>query len=164
MKYKKHTLLATTLLSSAMLFAACGNNDETDEHVPTGNAYEPEQEEAVDDSLTSETPELEFGFRYFKLHIDTPNNEESVIAEYYGDSAITEVIYKNMQEAVDLQGDAAFTLLEQVFEDLHLTQDTSKEEVIKQVTESFNATDYTNFELEIEFEDGETKSYVDSKQ
>ncbi|MFJ8064678.1 YusW family protein [Psychrobacillus sp. NPDC096426] len=161
MKSKKHMILAATLLSSAMLVAACGNNDETVENVSTGAAYEPEQEEVVDDSLTSENPELEFGFRYFNLHIDTPNNKESVIAEYYGDSAITETIYKNMHAAVDLQGDAAFTLLQQVFADLQLTQDTSKEEVITQVTNAFDATDYTNFDLEIEYEDGETKSYVE---
>ena len=124
------------------------------------SAYEPEQEETVDESLTSEKPELEFGFRYFKLHIDTPNNEESVIAEYYGDSAITDAIYKNMHAAADVQGDAAYTLLKQVFAELQLTQDTSKEEVINQVTQAFDATDYTNFELEIEYEDGETKNHT----
>ena len=36
MKHKKHTILATTLLSSAMLLAACGNNDETVENASTG--------------------------------------------------------------------------------------------------------------------------------
>lgn len=163
MKHKKHTILATTLLSSVMLIAACGNNDDTDENVPTGKAYEPEQEEAVDETLTLEDPELKFGFRYFNLHIDTPNNTESVIAEYYGDSAITEVIYKNMQVAADLKGDAAYTLLKQVFADLQLTQDMSKEEVIDQVNKAFDVPDYNNFDLEIEFEDGETKSYVNSK-
>ena len=39
-----------------------------------------------------------------------------------------------MHAAADVQGDAAYTLLEQVFTDLQLTQDTSKEEVINQVT------------------------------
>ena len=36
MKPNKHTILATTLLSSAVLLAACGNNDETIENAATG--------------------------------------------------------------------------------------------------------------------------------
>lgn len=162
MSTKKHITLATTLLASAMLIAACGNNDEPKENGPDGTAFEEEQDEAVDESLTPEDPEIEFGFRSFNLHISTPDNKDAIIAEYYGNSSTAEAIYKNMHAAADVQGDAAYTLLEQVFTNLHLTPDMTEEEVIDQVTMAFDATDYTNFELEIEYEDGETKTYADS--
>lgn len=164
MRTKKHITLATILLSSTMLIAACGNNDEPEENVPNGTAFEEEQNETVDESLTPESPESEFGFRFLNLHISTPDNEDAIIAEYYGNSSRAEAVYKNMHAAADVQGDAAYTLLEQVFTDLQLTQDMSKEEVIERVTMAFDATEYTNFDLEIEYEDGETKTYSDSKE
>ena len=164
MRTKKHITLATILLSSTMFIAACGNNDEPEENVPNGTAFEEEQNETVDESLTPESPESEFGFRFLNLHISTPDNEDAIIAEYYGNSSRAEAVYKNMHAAADVQGDAAYTLLEQVFTDLQLTQDMSKEEVIERVTMAFDATDYTNFDLEIEYEDGETKTYSDSKK
>lgn len=164
MRTKKHITLATILLSSTMLVAACGNNDEPEENVPDGTAFEEEQNEKVDESLTAESPENEFGFRFLNLNISTPDNKDAIIAEYYGNSAKTEAIYKNMHAAADVQGDAAYTLLKQVFTDLQLTQDMDKEEVIERVTMAFDAADYTNFDLEIEYEDGETKTYSDSKE
>ncbi|SER68139.1 YusW family protein [Psychrobacillus sp. OK032] len=164
MRAKKQITLATILLSSTMLIAACGNNDEPEENGPNGTAFEEEQDEAVDESLTSDNPESEFGFRFLNLHISTPDNEDAIIAEYYGNSSKTESVYKNMHAAADVEGDAAYTLLEQVFTDLQLTQDMSKEEVIRRVTMAFDAADYTNFNLEIEYEDGETKTYSDSKE
>lgn len=164
MRTKKNSILATILLSSTMLLVACGNNDEPEENGPNGTAFEKEQTETVDESLTPESPEKEFGFRFLNLHISTPDNEDAIIAEYYGDSSKAEAVYKNMHAAADIQGDAAYTLLEQVFTDLQLTQDMSKEEVIQRVTLAFDATDYTNFDLEIEFEDGETKTYAASKE
>ncbi|MDI2587520.1 YusW family protein [Psychrobacillus sp. NEAU-3TGS] len=164
MRAKKPTILATILLSSSMLVAACGNNDEPEENVPDGTAFEEEQNEKVDDSQTKEDPESEFGFRFLNLHISTPDNKDAIIAEYYGNSSRSEAVYKNMHAAADVQGDAAYTLLEQVFTDLQITQDMSKEEVIERVTRAFDAGDYTNFDLEVEYEDGETKTYTDSKE
>lgn len=164
MRTKKHITLATTLLSSVMLIAACGNNDEPEENGPNGTAFEEEQDEAVDESLTPENPEIEFGFRNLNLHISTPDNKDAIIVEYYGNLYRADAIYKNMHVAADVQGNAAYMMLEDVFTDLHLTQDMSKEEVIDRVTMAFDATDYTNFDLEIEYEDGETKTYTDSKE
>lgn len=162
MQAKKHLTLATTLLSSVMLVAACGNNDEPEENGPNGTAFEEKQNENVEESLTPENPDSEFGFRYFNLHMDIPNNKDAVIVEYYGNPSRAQAVYKNMQAAADVQGDAAFTLLEQVFSNLHIQQDMNKDEVIEKVATAFDAKDYTKLDLEIEYEDGETITYSDS--
>ncbi|WP_186321518.1 YusW family protein [Bacillus sp. FJAT-22090] len=163
MQAKKHFLLTSALCTSVLLLGACGNNnDEPEENGPNGTAFEKEQEKTVDESITQENPDNDFGFRYFNLNINIPDNKDAILAEYYGNSSRAEALYKNMRAAADVQGDAAFTLLEQVFTDLHLTQDMTKEEVIERVAMAFDATDYTKFELEIEYEDGETITYSDS--
>ena len=163
MKTTKYKLLSATLLTSALILGACdGNNDETEEIVPNGNVVHPEEDNTVDESLTDENPESEYGFTNFDLHVDIPNNPDAVVAQYNVKSE--EALYINMHVASNVQGDAAYALLQPIFIELQPMKAMSDEEVIQRVKSAFEIDEYTNLNLEIEYEDGETKTYTDENQ
>lgn len=163
MKSTNYKLLSTTLLTSALILGACGgNNDETEENVPNGTIVNPEEDNTVDETFTEENPENEFGFINFDLHIDTPDNADAVVAQYNVESE--EALYINMHVASNVQGDAAYELLEPIFTELQPMKAMSDEEVIQRVVSAFEVEEYTKLDLEIEYEDGETKTYTDENQ
>lgn len=162
---KKYTILTIALLISILLLSACGNNKKEEEaKIPDGSILKPEQGQTVDKSQTNHNQEKDFGFRNFKLKVDKKDSNDSVIVDYHADSTGTEAIYKNIQADTNLQGDAAFELLQPIFMDLQLTKDMSEKEVIEKVLSVFDVSEYKNFNLEVEYDDGENKTYNNFKQ
>nr|WP_281285251.1 YusW family protein [Psychrobacillus soli] len=92
--------------------------------------------------------------------MSTPDKKEAIIAEYYGNSLKPEAMYKSMHAAADVQGDAAYTLLQPIFMELYLMKEMSDEEVIEKVTSDFGVNAYNNFNLEVEYADGENRTYT----
>lgn len=158
MKTKKYIMLTSSLLSITLLLGACGTNkNEPKEDVPKGEVGDPTQDGTVSKPLIDGSLENEFGFRHFNLQIDTPENENSVIAQYNVYSS--KAVYKNLNASSNLEGDPAYALLQPTFLELKLTKDMSSEEVIERVITAFDVNEYTNFNLEIEYKDGEKKIY-----
>lgn len=164
MKTSKYKILTTTILTFALILGACGgnNNDESDENVPNSTVVNPEEESTVDETFKEENPEKKYGFVNFDLHIDTPDNVDAVVAQYTGKKE--EALYFNMHTANNSQGEAANALLQPILGELQPMQDMSDEEVIQRVASAFEVDEYTNFDLSIEYEDGETKTYIHENQ
>lgn len=156
---KTSKILSTIILTSALTLGACGgnNNDETEEHVPYGTTVNPEE-----DNLVDENPKNEYSFTNFDLHIDTPDNTDGIVAQYNVESK--EAIYSNMHAATSLQGDAAYAVLQPIFLELQPMKVMSNEEIIQRVVSAFEVDEYTKFDLEIGYTDGETKTYNDENQ
>ncbi|MEI4768688.1 YusW family protein [Psychrobacillus sp. FJAT-51614] len=156
--------LKTTLITATLLLGACGtnNNEDTAEETPDGTVTNPQQSETVDESQSNENSPNELGFQYFNLNIGTLENENTIHAEVNLNDSGSEAIYKNVPASTDLQGDAAYALLEPIFAEMGLTKEMREEEVIERATNEFEINEFTNFELEIEFEDGDNKTYSKS--
>ncbi|WP_169358728.1 MULTISPECIES: YusW family protein [unclassified Psychrobacillus] len=154
---KKRALIITSILSTTFLLGACNdNNDENDENVLKSDVVEPNP---VDDSAQVVTnPETDYGFQEFTLIIDTPDNEDAVIVEYKLDSS--SAVYKNMHTAVNAEGEGAAETLDPIFKDLNLTKEMNTEDVVEEVSKAFEVEDFTAFNLDIQYDDGETKNYA----
>lgn len=162
---KKYSLITTTFLTVTLLLGACGtNNDEesTEEKTPNGTVTNPQEDETVNQLQTDENFQKEISFQYFNLNIGTNENENIIHAEVDMKDSEVDAIYKNVSASADLKGDDAYTLLVPIFVELDLTKEMREEEVIDRVTEQFEITEFTNFELEIEFKDGDNKVYSKS--
>jgi len=142
---KKQTIYGALFLSGSLLLGACGDNDE------------------VKDAPTSEESESAFGFRSFDLDIDTVDQNDAIDASFDIDVSETEAEYINKSEDIKLSGDEAYSKLEPIFTELKLTKDMTKEEVIEKVTQAFGAEEYTEFDLEVEFSDGDEQEFSDHK-
>ncbi len=120
-------------------------------------------EETLSEPLTKETVESEFGFVSFDLDIDTAETRDAVEASFDMDAKETEAEYVNRIESKELYGDDAYNYLKPIFKNLNLQKNMEQEEVIKKVLKEFNVSDYVEFELDIEYEDGSETEYRDKK-
>ncbi|WP_419960870.1 YusW family protein [Psychrobacillus sp. BM2] len=145
MKIKKYPLLSSALISSALLLGACGDKEE------------------VNEAPDKDTAQSEFGFQSFELDVDTADQKDAIDASFDIDISETEAEYDNKLESISLTGDEAYAELEPIFKDIALTKDMSKEEVIEKVSKAFGVEEYTEFELEVEFSDGDTQEFNDRK-
>ncbi|MEI4769115.1 YusW family protein [Psychrobacillus sp. FJAT-51614] len=142
---KKYVLFGSSILSMALLLGACGENEE------------------MENAPDADTAQSEFGFQAFDLDIDTAEHKDAIDASFDIDVSETEAEYENKLESKKLAGDEAYEALKPIFKDLALTKDMNKEETIEKVSKAFGVEDYTEFELEIEFSDGDTQEFSDSK-
>ncbi|MEK4523796.1 YusW family protein [Psychrobacillus sp. FSL W7-1457] len=141
----KGKVLSSTFLSAALLLGACGDKEE------------------VSDPPTTEAVESEFGFTSFDLDIDTAEQRDAVEASFEVETNGVEAEYVNSLDSQKLHGDEAYEFLKPIFTDLALTNDMTKEEVIEKVNTAFGISDYTEFDLEILYEDGQEIEYKDNK-
>lgn len=145
MKTKKHAFYGPFLLTTALLLSACGEKEE------------------VKDGPTGDQAESEFGFRSFDLDIDTADQKDAIDVSFDVDVSETEAEYLNKLESLNLSGDKAYKKLEPLFKELALTKDMSKEEVIEKVAKAFGVEEYKEFDLEVEFSDGDDQEFKDNK-
>lgn len=141
----KGKLVSGILLSSALVLGACGDKEE------------------VSDPPTTEAAESEFGFTSFDLDIDTAEQRDAVEASFEVEKNGVEAEYVNSLDSQKLHGDEAYEFLKPIFKDLALTNDMTKEEVIEKVNTAFGISDYTEFDLEVLYEDGQEIEYKDNK-
>lgn len=142
---KKQTIYGALFLSTSLLLGACGDNDK------------------VKDAPTGKESESAFGFRSFDLDIDTADQNDAIDASFDIDVSETEAEYTNKLEDINLSGDEAYSELEPIFTELKLTKDMTKEEIIEKVTKAFDTEDYTEFDLEVKFSDGDEQKISDHK-
>jgi len=142
---KKLSGYATALLSVTLILGACNDKEEVKEG-PSGDEAQ-----------------SKFGFQSFDLDIDTADQKDAIEASFDLDVSETEAEYTNKLEDIKLSGDEAYNELQPIFEELALTKDMSKEEVIEKVSKAFGVENYKEFELEVEFKDGDNQEFSDTK-
>ncbi|MFC4354024.1 YusW family protein [Chryseomicrobium palamuruense] len=142
-------------LTAAMVLAGC--NETQDNTVET----EPSESSPVENSELV-TPN-DYGFTKFDLSIDTADENDVIDVDYEAGRSGMEIEYTNKMEDIRLGGDEAGTQLDPILTDLGLTPDMTKEDAINKVAQAFGVMDYTDFELEVEFEDGQEVEWNDKK-
>lgn len=152
---KKFKWIPLVTSGSLLLLTACG--EATDNTVETDPA-----DSSPVESNESVTP-TNYGFTSFDLSIDTPDENDAIDVDYETGRSGTEIDYQNKLEDTSLGGDEAGTALDPIFSNLEMTPEMSQEEIISKITEAFGVTEYQDFELEVEFEDGTEVKWEDTK-
>lgn len=142
----KRKILGSAFLSTALILGACGDKEE------------------VSDPPTADAVESEFGFTSFDLDIDTAEQRDAVEASFEVDATGVEAEYVSSLDSKKLHGDEAYEFLKPIFTDLALTKDMEKEEVMEKVLTAFGISEYTEFDLEVQYEDGQEIEYKDLKK
>lgn len=145
----------SSLILAGTIIAGC--NETQDNTVET----KPSESSPVENSDLV-TPN-DYGFAKFELSIDTAEENDAIDVDYESGKSGMEIEYTNKLEDVALGGDEAGTALDPILGELALTADLSQEEAISQVTQAFGIEDYTDFELEVGFEDGTEVEWKDAK-
>ncbi|MFD0942263.1 YusW family protein [Savagea faecisuis] len=172
MKNKQLTMSAL-ILSGALVLGACGND---------GNKEAPEPEQQVTPPTTEqednavETPEVETetpatesqtgevaatNFEKFEVEIDV-DGKDAVDLEYDKNDP-TDNEYKNYVTNEAFKGADATAKVEEFVNALKLTETSSEEEVIAEVTKALGIDAYSKIEVEYKYADG-TKVEVKDKK
>lgn len=144
MKINKY-IYGSLLLSIVLLLTACGDK------------------EKVKSVSSTDEAESELGVTSFDLEVDTKDHKDAIEASLDIEGSVIEADYVNRIEPKNLKGDKAYDELKPIIKDIGLTKEMNKDEVIEKVTKAFEVEDYTNFDLEVEFLDGDHKEFSDKK-
>lgn len=163
---KKRTALAPLLFSSALLLAACGDDEQVTEPVNNGTQEQPTDSGGTEnaspeggldqDSIGGET----FGFTELDVNVDFPDMDDMIDISYEEDRDKVEAEYKNKMTKADLSGNDAMDEIEPGLGQLELTPDIADDEAIAQVIKAFGIEDgFTEIEVEVRYADGTEKEY-----
>lgn len=155
---KVSILLLVTLLLLVGCNSTAKNNEQTNKENPvptTENPVKTNENDTDKDELTTKHVDTDYGFTEFNLDIEV-DKKDVVEAEYdkYTDSVEAEL--KNKLQNTKLKGDAAMDELDKLFNEIKLTKDSPEQEVIDKILKWFNIETYSEFKLEVDFNDGTT--------
>lgn len=106
----------------------------------------------------------ELAYAKFELEVEYENNQEYEIElDTKRDNSIKAKIEDSLNN-VEKSGEDAFNELYPLVKQITISQQTDKDEAIKETLEAFNlSADYQKFELEIRFKDGTKLEFKDNK-
>ena len=164
MTFRKTSVLAALMLSSALALSACGESDEVNE--PVGNESQTDPAPGTGDASPGGGTDEEsiggdtFGFTEFSVDVDYPDQDDAIDISYEEDRDNIEASFENKLEKQDLAGDEAMDEIEPAFQELDLSPDTADDEAIKQVVGAFGIeAGYKAIEIEVRFSDGTEKEF-----
>jgi len=143
------------LLMATGVLAGCNETQD--------NTVESQPAESSPVQNSDQVTTADYSFTSFDLSIDTPDQNDAIDVDFESGRSGAEMEYENKLEDINVGGDEAVTALDPILTNVELSPDMAKEDVISMVTEAFGVTDYQEFELEVEFEDGTEVKWEDRK-
>lgn len=171
MKNKQLTMSAL-ILSGALALGACGNDGNKEAPEPDQQVTPPTEQE----NQTVETPEVEtetsttesetgeaVATNYEKFEVEIDVDGKDAIDLEYDQHDPSENEYKNYMTNEAFKGADATAKVEEFVNALQLTEASSEEEVIAEVTKALGIDAYSKIEVEYKYADG-TKVKVKDKK
>jgi hypothetical protein len=157
MKSKKTLIVASLMLSSAIVLGACGDKDEITKDVTNNNTSND-----IEDTAPGENPAdtaESFEFKKFELEVDYPDQPEALDVNYEEEKDSTDAEYKNAADGgSEVTGEEAMAKLKPFLEKLRLKENMSDEVIIDQIVSAFGIKDnYSLIEADITWQNDEKK-------
>ncbi|WP_039041475.1 YusW family protein [Sporosarcina sp. ZBG7A] len=182
---RKSASIAGSVLATALLLGACGNNDTNTEKDTTTSTEDTTTESGTandestnkntssgtsDSSTASDSDQGymkekmdKLTYDEFELEVDYGKNKEYEI-EIEQDNGKVESTVEDELSNSNLHGREAFDEIYPRLEKLDITETTSKEQAIQQALEAFDLKDdYVKFDIEITMPDGQKIQFEDKK-
>ena len=185
---RKSASIAGSVLATALLLGACGNNDTSTEKNTTGTEDTTTGSGTVSDestnkpssdtsnnSTTNNSTVSDSDQDYMKEKMDKLTYDEFELEVDYGkdkeyeieieqDNGKVEATVEDELSNNDLKGRAAFDEIYPKLEKLDITETTSKEQAIQQALDAFNLKDdYVKFDIKVKMPDGQKIQFEDIK-
>ncbi|MBM7619304.1 hypothetical protein JOC95_001153 [Bacillus tianshenii] len=160
----KSVLSVLSILLSAVVISGCGT-DNDNMSAPPENAPAQDETQAPGDENTTEEgvdqdQESQTGHTFTKFDLDVEYKDNKKFEAEYEAEGNGEAEIKDTLNDKSSKGDDAYKELSPLLEQLKIDANSDEQEVVTQVIEVFGLEkDYTEFELEVTYEDGTSKEY-----
>lgn len=177
---RKSTSIAGSVLATALLLGACGNNDTTPKKDTTTESGTVTDESAnntgtgdstgTTDSTVSDSDQAymkeqmdKLTYDEFELEVEYEKNQEYDI-EIEQDNGKVEATVDDELTNTALKGKEAFDEIYPKLEKIDITETTTKEQAIHQALDAFGLKeDYVKFDIKVTMPDGQKIEYEDKK-
>lgn len=177
---RKSTSIAGSVLATALLLGACGNNDTTPKKDTTTESGTVTDESAnntgtgdstgTTDSTVSDSDQAymkeqmdKLTYDEFELEVEYEKNQEYDI-EIEQDNGKVEATVDDELTNTALKGKEAFDEIYPKLEKIDITETTTKEQAIQQALDAFGLKeDYVKFDIKVTMPDGQKMEYEDKK-
>lgn len=160
MSLRKNTLLVSLLLTSAFVLGACGGNEDED---ATKDVTNNETSNDITDGDPGEQPKdapaQTYGFKRFELVVHSNDPEDTLEILYEEKKDATDVEYMKESSNQNILGSDAMDLLRPFLDALSIDEETSDDEVIAEIIDSFQLENYDTIEASITYLNDDTKQY-----
>ncbi|MCA1319539.1 YusW family protein [Bacillus tianshenii] len=160
----KSVLSMLSILLSAAVISGCGT-DNDNMSAPPENAPPQDETQAPGDENTTEEgvnqdQVSQNGHTFTKFDLDVEYKDNKKFEAEYEAEGNGEAEIKDTLNDKSSKGDKAYKELSPLLEQLKIDANSDEQEVVTQVLEVFGLEkDYTEFELEVTYEDGTSKEY-----
>ncbi|MEK3934827.1 YusW family protein [Sporosarcina sp. FSL W7-1349] len=104
-----------------------------------------------------------YGFTEFVFSVDTKDKKEAIQAMYKEGRVHTEANYLNKIENIYVRGNKALKKLNEIFPDMSIDPETDDLDIIKQVTEAFEISDFEKASVKVKFKGHDPKDLMFTK-
>ena len=155
---KKHKIFGIILSTGVLLIGGCGNSDEK---VVDGNKDKPLITTEAEDAGGSAEYGDGYGFSEFDLEIDIDGADAIDID--YKVKRKAEAEYENNLQDFDLKDDKAMDAIHELFMNILISKDMPEDEVKKNILQFLHIDDYSKFNLEVVFDNGQLLEIIDGE-
>lgn len=125
----------------------------------------PTEERSTDQPLVNTPNEIErkdYGFSKFDLEIEVAD-DTMIEVEYDATESNFDAQFENYNDNIKLKDEAAMEQIDSFFNAISISQESEDEQLINAILHYFDIAHYTEFEVEVDFNDGTTKE-IERKQ
>ena len=155
---KRLMTLGSLLFASALVVSGCGN---VGEDADTDNREEADiitnQEKEGGDIETGDG----YGFTELNLEIEV-DGEDAIDVDYKVEEDF-DPEYQNALTNIDLEGDDAMDELDKMFKTVNFESNMSEEEARDKILEFYQIAEYSDFKLNVHFDDDTDLTYKDEQ-
>jgi len=160
MSLRKNTRLVSLLLTLTFVLGACGGNEDED---ATKDVTNNDTSNDITDGNPGEDPKdapgQNYGFKRFELVVHSNDPEDTLEILYEEKKDATDVEYMKESSNQNILGSDAMDLLRPFLEALSIDEETSDDEVIAEIIDSFQLENYDTIEASITYLNNDTKQY-----
>jgi len=158
---KKSKFLIIALCTSVLVIAGCGNNENNKRSADSRD--EPVISAEIEDREGSLQFGAGYGFSDFDLEIEVDGKDAiDIDYEVNTQNDTFEVEYKNNIQGFHHKDEDAMSAVHEFFMEAQISNEKPKEKIIREVLESLNLEGYSNFDLEIIYNDDTTLTIQDT--
>lgn len=155
-------LLIATLFTGCTWYEDEGNANPPEENENTETNKDADSSDELRENV-DEIVDAPYSFLKIEVEVDIDGVDDALEMEYEVKRSKIKASYKDKSKKIDIKDEEAMNKLESILDGFTFDENSSEDEIIKDVIEGFSIDEYDEIEIEINFKDM-TEIEIEQKQ